>query len=130
MAENIFITALAQKLRFPFKGSISTEDLFSLGLTDLDFLYKTLTTREKEISGDGLIKKANPAAKVLELQIAVVREVFDYRQAEINAKKAKAEARQQNAYIRELIAEKENEALKSKSIDELRNMLTEEGADE
>lgn len=130
MAENIFISALAQKLRFPYKGSISTEDLFSLGLTDLDFLYKTLTTREKEISGDGLIKKANPAAKVLELQIAVVREVFDYRQAEINAKKAKAEARQQNAYIRELIAEKENEALKSKSIDELRNMLTEEGADE
>jgi len=125
MAENIFISALAQKLRFPFKGSISTEDLFSLGLTDLDFLYKTLTTREKEISGDGLIKKANPAAKVLELQIAVVREVFDYRQAEINAKKAKAEVRQRNARIRELIAEKEDEALKNLSADELKKLIQE-----
>lgn len=125
MAENIFISALAQKLRFPFKGSISTEDLFSLGLTDLDFLYKTLTTREKEISGDGLIKKANPAAKVLELQIAVVKEVFDYRQAEINAKKAKAEVRQRNARIRELIAEKEDEALKNLSADELKKLIQE-----
>lgn len=125
MAENIFISALAQKLRFPYKGSISTEDLFSLGLTDLDFLYKTLTTREKEISGDGLIKKANPAAKVLELQIAVVREVFDYRQAEINAKKAKAEVRQRNARIRELIAEKEDEALKNLSADELKKLIQE-----
>lgn len=125
MAENIFISALAQKLRFPYKGSISTEDLFSLGLTDLDFLYKTLTTREKEISGDGLIKKANPAAKVLELQIAVVREVFDYRQSEINAKKAKAEVRQRNARIRELIAEKEDEALKNLSADELKKLIQE-----
>ena len=125
MTENIFISALAQKLRFPYKGSISTEDLFSLGLTDLDFLYKTLTTREKEISGDGLIKKANPAAKVLELQIAVVKEVFDYRQAEINAKKAKAEVRQRNARIRELIAEKEDEALKNLSADELKKLIQE-----
>lgn len=125
MAENIFISALAQKLRFPYKGSISTEDLFSLGLTDLDCLYKTLTTREKEISGDGLIKKANPAAKVVELQIAVVREVFDYRQAEINAKKAKAEVRQRNARIRELIAEKEDEALKNLSADELKKLIQE-----
>lgn len=125
MAENIFISALAQKLRFPYKGSISTEDLFSLGLTDLDFLYKTLTTREKEISGDGLIKKANPAAKVLELQIAVVKEVFDYRQAEINAKKAKAEVKQRNARIRELIAEKEDEALKNLSADELKKLIQE-----
>lgn len=130
MAENIFISALAQKIRFPYKGSISTEDLFSLGLTDLDFLYKTLTTREKEISGDGLIKKANPAAKVLELQIAVVREVFDYRQAEINAKKAKAEVRQRNARIRELIAEKEDEALKNLSADELKKKLVQEGDEE
>lgn len=125
MAENIFISALAQKLRFPYKGSISTEDLFSLGLTDLDFLYKTLTTREKEISGDGLIKKANPAAKILELQIAVVREVFDYRQAEINAKKAKAEVRQRNARIRELIAEKEDEALKNLSVEGLEKLIQE-----
>jgi hypothetical protein len=56
-----------------------------------------------------------------------VKEVFDYRQAEINAKKAATAARQQNAYIRELIAEKQNEALKGKSIEELEKMLTEEG---
>jgi hypothetical protein len=130
MAENIFVNALAQKLRFPFKGSISTEDLFSLGLTDLDALYKNLKKESDNLSGTGLIKKTNPAAKTLELQIAVVTEVFSYRQAEINAKKAKTESRQKNAYIRELIAEKQNEALKGKSIEELEKLLTEEGADE
>jgi hypothetical protein len=127
MADNIFVNALAQKLRFPFKGSISTEDLFSLGPTDLDALYKNLKKDSDNLSGTGLIKRANPAAKTLDLQLAVVKEVFDYRQAEINAKKAATAARQQNAYIRELIAEKQNEALKGKSIEELEKMLTEEG---
>lgn len=130
MAENIFITALAQKLRFPFKGSISTEDLFSLGLTDLDALYKNLKKEYENLSGTGLIKKINPAEKTLELQIAVVTEVFGYRQNEIAAKKNMAETRQKNARIRELIAEKQNEALKGKSIEELEKLLTEEGADE
>ena len=129
MAENIFITALAQKLRFPFKGSISTEDLFSLGLTDLDTLYKNLKKESDNLSGTGLIKKTNPAAKTLELQIAVVTEVFGYRQAEIDAKKAKAEARQKNARIRELIAKKKDAALENVGVEDLEKLLV-EGVDE
>lgn len=130
MAENIFINALAQKLRFPFKGSISTEDLFSLSLTDLDALYKNLKNESTKISGDGLIKKVNPAAKTLELQIAVVMEVFNYRQNEIAAKKTATEARQKNARIRELIAKKKEAALENMDIADLEKLLTEEGADE
>ena len=129
MAENIFITALAQKLRFPFKGSISTEDLFSLGLTDLDTLYKNLKKDSDNLSGTGLIKKTNPAAKTLELQIAVVTEVFSYRQNEIAAKKTMAEARQKNARIRELIAKKQEAALENMDIADLEKLLT-EGVDE
>lgn len=125
MADNIFVDALAQRLRFPYKGSISTEDLFSLGLNDLDVLYKTLKAKATEISGDGLIKKVNPAAKTLELQLAVVTEVFKYRQEEINAKKTKAEIRTRNARMRELIAEKEEEALKNLSVDELKKLIQE-----
>lgn len=130
MADNIFITALAQKLRFPFKGSVSTEDLFSLGLNDLDGLYRTLKEKADDISGDGLIKKANPAAKTIELQLAVVKEVFDFRQAEINAKKSKAEARQKNARIRELIAKKKEAALENMPVEDLEKLLIEEGEDE
>ena len=129
MADNIFITALAQKLRFPFKGSISTEDLFSLGLTDLDALYKNLKKESDNLSGTGLIKKTNPAAKTLELQIAVVTEVFSYRQAEIDAKKAKTEARQKNARIRELIAKKKEAAMENMDIADLEKLI-EEGVDE
>lgn len=127
MAENIFVNALAQKLRFPFKGSISTEDLFSLSLTDLDALYKNLKKDYENLSGTGLIKKINPAEKTLELQIAVVTEVFGYRQNEIAAKKNMAETRQKNARIRELIAEKKEAAMKDMDIADLEKLLTEEG---
>lgn len=127
MADNIFITALAQKLRFPYKGSISTEDLFSLGLTELDTLYKNLKNESDKLSGTGLIKKVNPAAKTLELQIAVVMDVFNYKQKEIAAKKTATEARQKNARIRELIAKKKEAALENMGIEDLEKLLTEEG---
>lgn len=127
MADNIFINALAQKLRFPYKGSISTEDLFSLSLTELDSLYKNLKNDSDKLSGDGLIKKVNPAAKTLELQIAVVTEVFKYKQEANAAKRSKEEARQKNARIRELIAKKKEAALENMGIDDLEKLLTEEG---
>lgn len=127
MAENIFVNALAQKLRFPFKGSISTEDLFSLSLTDLDALYKNLKKDYENLSGTGLIKKINPAEKTLELQIAVVTEVFKYKQEANAAKRSKEEARQKNARIRDLIAKKKDAALENMDIADLEKLLTEEG---
>ena len=49
MAErNIFEYAAKNKLRFPFRGSITTEDLYDLSPANLDSIYKTLSREAKE----------------------------------------------------------------------------------
>ena len=40
--EKIFEYATRNKIRFPFKGMISVEDLWELTPTNLDTIYKTL----------------------------------------------------------------------------------------
>ena len=42
---NIYAYALKNKLRFPYKEHISTEDLFDLSLDSLNLVYKALLTR-------------------------------------------------------------------------------------
>ena len=38
--ENLFESATRSKMRFPFKGMISVEDLWDLSLTNLDSVFK------------------------------------------------------------------------------------------
>ena len=42
---NIFEYAVRNKIRFPFKGMISSEDLWDLTLENLDSIYKTLNLK-------------------------------------------------------------------------------------
>ena len=46
--EKIFEYAAKHKLRFPYRGSITTEDLYDLSPADLDRIYKTLAREATE----------------------------------------------------------------------------------
>ena len=52
---NIFEYAVENKLRFPYKGNISTEDLYSLSVSDLDMIYKTLKREAKRNGEESLL---------------------------------------------------------------------------
>ena len=45
---NIFEVATRSKMRFPFRGNISVEDLWDLSVNDLDSIFKTLNARVKQ----------------------------------------------------------------------------------
>lgn len=110
------------KLRFPFRGLSSVEDLFDLNLDDLDSLYKTLR-RQVNQNEEGLLKTRTRADELLALQLDVVQDVFTTKQAEIDAREAAIERRAQKQRIMEIIAAKQDAELEGKSLDDLQAMI-------
>ena len=53
--ENLIESATRSKMRFPFKGMISVEDLWDLSLTNLDSVFKTLNAEVKKFEEESLL---------------------------------------------------------------------------
>lgn len=120
---DIYAKALKRKVRFQYKGLLSVEDLFDLTFEELDTLYKQLGEKLKTLSGDSLLTEENPDIEELKLKLALVKDVFDIKDADKKAlelKLAKSEKKQQ---ILSIINEKKNAELYDKSIEELEDML-------
>lgn len=121
-----FETATRRKLRFQTtKGNLSIEDLWDVPLTVLDEAYKGLSRQIREAEDDSLLSKKDSGVEEASLKRDLVKHVVQVRQAEAEAKTARAARRQQAARVRELIAQKQDEALAGKSTDELNTLLAE-----
>lgn len=121
----LFREATRLKLRFPYKGIISTEDLWDLDETQLDSIYRELSAKQRELVGDGLINANNSESDTLTLQMKVVEEVFEYkRMAAEDARNAAAKKAKRQKVLAALAA-KEDEELMNKSVEELESMLEE-----
>lgn len=121
--DNLFEKALRNKVTFTYKGTISLYDLWDLKLEQLDEVYRSLSKEAKasESEGEGLLAtRATKASAALKLKLDIVKYVFETLAAEKD-KKAKAAERKQKAQdLLALISEKEGDALKGQSLDELR----------
>ena len=123
--ENIFEYAVRNKVRFPFKGMISVEDLWDLSLTNLDSIYKTLNKQVKQSEEESLLSTSANVNTELEVKIAIIKHNVSVKLTEKeNAEKAAAKKAQKQK-IMSIIATKENEALQNSSIEELNKMLDE-----
>lgn len=87
MAEqNIFEVAVRNKLRFPFRGFVSVEDLFDLNLEQLDTVYKTLNSELKKEQEESLLNSKNKANQEAELKIEIVQYIFNQKRTERETK--------------------------------------------
>ncbi len=120
---NIFKYAAKKKLRFPYKGFISVEDLFVLDIEELNDVYKALKELETNSSEVSLIKERTDKDKDLEVQIAIVEEIFADKTKAIDRAKKSAEKKAQAQQILEIINKKQNEALENLSQEELEERL-------
>lgn len=120
---NIFEFAIRNKLRFPFKGMISTEDLWDLSLESLDSIYKTLNAQKKETQEESLLQKETKENKELTAKIEIVKYVVTTKQEEIDARKQLVAKAAEKQRIMELIDQKKNEELSGKSLEELEELL-------
>lgn len=124
---NIFEFAARNKVRFPFKGMISVEDLWDLSLTNLDSIYKTLNKQVKQSEEESLLSTKENVNTELEVQIAIVKHIVSVKLAEKEAAEKASAKKAQKQKIMSIIATKENEALNNMPIDDLKKMLDEIG---
>lgn len=121
----IFEQATRKKFRFPFKGVCTVEDLWDLKLTDLDSIFKALNAQVKQSKEESLLAVKSEEDTVLENKIAIVRYIVSVKQAEAVERLAARDRKVQAEKIKALLAKKDDEALESKSTDELKKMLEE-----
>jgi hypothetical protein len=123
-SNELYKRAAINKLRFTFRGSISTEDLFSLDLKNLNKIAQSVHAElSKEENVSFLEEETNPADTTNRLRLEILKDVIKTKEA--NAKKATqaAATRSHNEKIRSLIAEKKDEELKNLSLEELEKKL-------
>lgn len=123
--ENIFEYATRNKVRFPFRGMISVEDLWDLSLTNLDSIYKELNKQSKQSEEESLLNIKTQEDELLNVQIEIVKHIVSVKLAEKEAREKASAKKAQKQKIMSIIAAKQDEALQNSSIDDLQKMLDE-----
>lgn len=121
--ENLFIMATRKKFRFPFKGMISAEDLWDLGVNDLDKIFKALNAEYKQAKEESLLTVKTAADAILDAKIEIVKYIVKVKQEEAVKKAQVIANNEQKRRIEEIIANKQDQALQSMSVEELQSML-------
>ena len=120
---NIFEYAVENKLRFPYKGNISTEDLYSLSVSDLDTIYKTLKREAKRNGEESLLATKSNDDVALDTKLEIVKHIVEKKLAQVEARKTAASNKAKKDKILSILEEKQDAALKNMSEEDLRKML-------
>ena len=127
---DLFKVATKKKYRFSYKGQVTVEDLWDLSVEELDKIYKNLKSLQKNASEESLLQTVTKEDKELNNKIEIIKTIVtDKLVAKDRAMKA-ASQRAQNQRILEIMADKQDAALKEKSIEELQNMLITEDVED
>lgn len=122
-AEKMFETAVRNKMRFPYKGQISVEDLWDLDVNALDGVFKTLNSKVKVSQEESLLRTRSKESEELMVQIEIVKYIVSVKLAEAEARKNAEANRAKRQQILGILADKQESDLKNKSSEELQAML-------
>ena len=125
MSKNMFEVATREKMRFPFKGMISVEDLWDLSVQNLDKVFKILNSQRKEAQEESLLNVKSSEDEVLDTQIAIVKYIVGVKLEEQAARVKAAENKEKKQKIMALMAKKDDEAMENMSKEELQKLLDE-----
>ena len=111
------------------RGNLSVEQLYDLSKEEIGQL--AIAYRPKKPIDDeelAFLKQETSAEETPEqLTFRILKDIYLTKQAEEDKEHRRAEVRKRNRKLLEVIARKQDEALESKSIEELEAMLEEEG---
>jgi len=118
---DIFQKAIKRKIRFQYNGVLTVEDLYDLRPKSLDELYRELAKNSNE-GGEGLLDVSREETDNT-LRMELVKAVFEDKAKDAERARKAMSTRAQKEKIREIIAEKQDGALRDKSLEDLRAML-------
>lgn len=122
---NLFEVATRNKYRYPYKGMITTEDLWDLPVEELDRIYKYLNGEAKKAKEESLLEEKNAGDQVLSNKIEIIKYIVSIKQEEKKERVSAAERKLRKQHLLEVLARKEDQALESSSIEDLKKMLEE-----
>jgi len=126
LISDLFVVASREKYRYPYKGYISTEDLWDLTPQALDSIYKELNAQLKKMTGEESLlaaRSVDDAVVTLQNRIQIVKDITLIKLDEIEKRKEASANAAKRQKIMDILADKENQALKDMSADDLRKML-------
>ena len=119
----MFEIATRTKMRFPFKGLVSVEDLWDLSVKDLDSIFKTLNAQVKKSQEESLLATKTKEDETLTIQIEIIKHIVKTKLDEAETAKQSKELKEKKQKIMEIIAAKQDESLHNASVEELQAML-------
>ena len=122
---DMFEKAVKGKYRFPYKGQIVVEDLYDLPLGSLDTVFKTLNAEVKKTDEESLLQTKSEEDDILATKIEIVKYIFNEKLEEKKNRQEAAERKEKKQKIMQIIATKEDEALRNASVEDLQKMLGE-----
>jgi hypothetical protein len=127
---DLFKIAVKNKYRFTYKGVQTVEDLWDLSVEELDKIYKTLKTKQKSEAEESLLATTSKEDKELNNKIEIIKTIVADKLSDKEKSIKAAERRAKNHRILEIMADKQEDELKSKSLDELKAMLESDDDDD
>jgi hypothetical protein len=127
--EKMFEKATREKLRFStVKGAMPAEALWEIPLTskdgfNLDSITKAVKKDLDASKEESYVKKTSPSSSLHELRFEILKYVISVRLDESEAREKAAEKKAQKEKIMEILSRKQDEALESKTEDQLKKLL-------
>ena len=123
--KNIFEYVSRNKVRFPYKGNVSVEDLWDLSVSELDKVFKALNSRRKQSQEESLLNTKSQEDEIVETQIEIVKYIVSVKLAEKEARERASENRARKQKIMAIMAARDDKALENASDEDLQKMLSE-----
>lgn len=124
-AGKLFETATRNKMRFPFRGMISVEDLWDLSLTNLDSVFKTLNAEAKKSEEESLLETKSKENEELSNKIEIVKYIVNIKLEEKKARENARKSAEMKQRLLEIKAKRQDAALENMSDEDLDKMLAE-----
>lgn len=122
--EKQFEKAMRWQYRYAYRGTITTEDLWRLNLTALNDIYMALLKEMKDYGEESLLNTETDARRAEKLDILktkrdIVKYIFEVKREEESQRKQAAENAALKKRLTEILAEKQDAALKDLTEEEL-----------
>lgn len=124
---NIFEIATRSKFRYPYKGTIATEDLWDLSPAQLDVVYKALNKELAETKEVSLMHNVTDKEKDIQIKLDIVLYIYNYKEQMVANARMELERSAKKQRILDILAKKQEDTLEHMSEDDLKKMLDDLG---